>query len=367
MIEEVTALTPKILARYDEIIDVRSPAEFAEDHAPGAVNLPVLNNEQRVEVGTLYVQKSKFLASRVGAAIVSRNIADHLEGHLADKPGGYAPLIYCWRGGNRSGAMATILSRVGWRVGLLSGGYKTYRKRVTTCLYGAALPFQLVLLTGATGVGKTALLRRLAQIGIQIIDLEALAAHRGSLFGGLAGRAQPSQKLFESRLLAEIDRLDPGRPVVMEAESSRIGQLMTPPALWQAMQTAPRLELEAPVAVRAARLCDDYRDLAADPSLLTPLIDRLPRHHSHAKLQYWRDLARQGQTLELALDLMQAHYDPAYRRSETLNPSRPSETFHLDALDAASLHQVAMSVAARIEPLQAPSPSAVRAKPPPDL
>lgn len=350
MIEEVKALTPEILARYDEIIDVRSPAEFAEDHAPGAVNLPVLNNEQRVEVGTLYVQKSKFLASRIGAAMVSRNIADHLETHLADKPGSYAPLIYCWRGGNRSGAMATILSRVGWRVGLLHGGYKTYRKRVTASLYGAALPLKLVLLSGATGVGKTALLQHLAEIGVQIIDLEALAAHRGSLFGGLEGQAQPSQKMFESRLLSEIDRLDPERPVVVEAESSRIGQLMTPPALWRTMQTAPRLEIEAPLAVRAAHICDEYSELAADHSALEQLIDRLPRHHSKAKLQYWRDLARQGETMALALDLMVAHYDPAYGRSGAVASSPYAKSVFLDDLRPETLRRAARSIALMIAP-----------------
>jgi tRNA 2-selenouridine synthase len=222
---------PEGLAAYDEIIDVRTPAEFALDHVPGAVNLPVLSNDERAWVGTIYVQDSRMKARRIGAALVACNIAGHLEGALEDRPGSYAPLIYCWRGGQRSLAMATVLAQVGWRPTRLAGGYMTYRRRVTAALYEGGTPLRLIVLDGYTGSAKTELLGRLAAQGVQTLDLEGLAGHRGSLFGAIAGQGQPSQKMFESTLLADLERLDPTRPIVVEAESSKIGQLNLPPDL----------------------------------------------------------------------------------------------------------------------------------------
>ncbi|MBV8684102.1 MAG: tRNA 2-selenouridine(34) synthase MnmH, partial [Caulobacteraceae bacterium] len=224
MISTLTEATPDRLAAFDAIIDVRTPAEFADDHVPGAVNLPVLSNEERAQVGTIYVQESRFKARRIGAAIIARNVATHLEDALADKPGSFAPLVYCWRGGQRSGAMATILDQIGWRVTVLTGGYRTYRRRVTTALYEAEPSLKVVLIDGQTGVAKTDILGRLAARGVQALDLEGLAAHRGSLFGALT-QPQPPQKLFESRLLAAMEGFDLTRPVVVEAESSKVGEL----------------------------------------------------------------------------------------------------------------------------------------------
>ena len=315
MIDEIDRLDLETLSRFDEIIDVRSPSEFAEDHIPGAVNLPVLDDAQRAEVGTLYVQKSKFLASRVGAALVARNIAGHLEGHLADKPGRYAPLIYCWRGGNRSGAMATILSRVGWRTAVIKGGYRTYRRDVVARLYDGTFDAPLALLSGPTGSGKTALLAAMAERGAQTLDLEALAAHRGSLFGAEPGRDQPSQKGFESALGAALSQLDPQRPIVVEAESSRIGALTIPPALWRPMTAAPRIELCVPAPARARRLAAGYGDWLNDLEDLKSRVERMPRHHSRAVRDHWMSLASAGEAEAFALALIEAHYDPTYRRA----------------------------------------------------
>src|SRR5665213_3204532 len=158
------------LAQFDAVIDVRSPGEFAEDHVPGAISLPVLSDAERAEVGTIYVQGSKLEARRIGAAYVARNIAAHLQGALADRPGGFHPLVYCWRGGQRSNAMATVLAQVGWRTGLLKGGYKTYRRRVQHRLYETDPWFSLVLLDGHTGSAKTEILGRLAARGVQTLD-----------------------------------------------------------------------------------------------------------------------------------------------------------------------------------------------------
>jgi len=331
--EDVSA---EALARFDMVIDVRSPAEFAEDHLPGAVNLPVLSNAERAEVGTIYVQESRFKARRIGAAHVARNVARHLETALADKPGGFKPLVYCWRGGMRSNAMAHILAQVGWRTSVLAGGYRTWRRHVTARLYDGALDLRFVLLDGHTGSAKTELLALLAARGFQALDLEGLAEHRGSLFGALKGRPQPSQKLFESRLLEALDALDPARFVVAEAESSKIGERIVPPALWSRLSEAPRIELAAERAERARYLVDAYRDIIADRPALEEAFRRLPVHPSRQRLDGWRALADAGRFAELAAAVMELHYDPAYDRSRkkherplmgrvTLDPSDPAD------------------------------------------
>ena len=304
---------PKALARFDAIIDVRSPGEFAEDHLPGAENLPVLDDVERAQVGTIYVQESRFLARRIGAAHVARNIAKHLEERLNDRPPGFKPLIYCWRGGQRSNAMATILSQVGWPVALLEGGYKTYRRAVKTRLYDEPSTLKLVLLDGHTGTAKTEILGRLAARGVQTLDLEGLANHRGSLFGGMGG--QPSQKMFESLLASALDNLDLSRPIAVEAESSKIGERMTPPLIWRAMQTAPRIELRAPLEARAAYLVSAYRDVIENREALDAAFARLPVYPGQKRLENWRGMADAGAFEELAAALMEHHYDPAYDRS----------------------------------------------------
>ncbi|HEV7386678.1 MAG TPA: tRNA 2-selenouridine(34) synthase MnmH [Phenylobacterium sp.] len=337
------------LARYDLVIDVRSPAEFAEDHAPGSINLPVLSDAERAEVGTIYVQDSRFKARRIGAAYIARNVARHLEAALADRPGSFQPLIYCWRGGQRSNAMATILSQVGWRTTVLAGGYKTWRRHVTARLYDTPLGFKLVLIDGYTGSGKTEVLQRLAAGGQQVIDLERLAAHRGSLFGALADQAQPSQKMFESRLLAALDGLDPARPVIVEAESSKIGERMTPPALWQAMADAPRIELSAPSQVRAGYLVRAYRDIAENRAALDEALRRLPTPPGRKRLQAWGELADAGDFEALALALMELHYDPAYRRAAR-KAARPAlGVVELAGLEATDLDAAAAEIARRLE------------------
>jgi tRNA 2-selenouridine synthase len=302
-------------AAFDLVIDVRSPGEFALDHVPGAVNLPVLDDAERAEVGTIYVQESRFKARRVGAAHVARNVARHLQTALADQPGSFHPLIYCWRGGMRSNAMALILSQVGWRVGVLAGGYMTYRREITARLYDTAPDLRVVLLDGPTGSGKTEVLHRLAGHGVQIVDLEGLAEHRGSLLGRLPDREQPSQKMFESRLAAALEALDPNRPVVVEAESSKVGERMVPPVLWRAMAGAPRITLSAPAPARAAYLAQAYSHLAASPPQLLATLQRLPSHPGPRQLAGWLEMAQAGALAELAAALIEQHYDPAYRRS----------------------------------------------------
>jgi tRNA 2-selenouridine synthase len=337
---------PAALGRYDAIIDVRSPAEFAEDRVPGAINLPVLSNEERARVGAIYVRQSSFLARRIGGAIVARNIAHHLDTALADKPASFAPLVYCWRGGQRSNAMAIILSQVGWRTAVLRGGYKTYRRRVQARLYDEALGLKLILLDGGTGSAKTEILGRLAGLGVQTLDLEALAEHRGSLFGGLAGQPQPSQKMFESRLLLAIEGLNPARPVVVEAESSKIGDRMTPPALWQAMLEAPRIEITAPRPERARYLARTYGDIVANRPALDAALARLPVHPGRKQMEDLGRMADAGDFEGLAESLIERHYDPAYARSSRKETRPRLAAIALETMDDVALEAAAHEVAA---------------------
>ncbi len=360
MIQTVTSADPAGFAGFDDIVDVRSPAEFAEDHVPGAINLPVLDNDERARVGTIYVQESRFLARRIGAALVARNIARHLDEGLRDKPGSWAPLVYCWRGGQRSNAMATVLEQVGWRPSVLGGGYKTYRRRVTAALYDAEPDFRVILLDGYTGVAKTEVLGRLEALGVQTLDLEGLAAHRGSLFGALPGQPQPHQKGFESALLARIDALDRSRPVVVEAESSKVGELNVPPMLWKAMLAAPRIELAAPFMARARYLTEAYSDIIADPERLEQVLTHLPVHHGREQLESWRAQARGHDYIALAGDLIARHYDPAYERSRRKETRPCLETVALEDLQDASLDAAAARISARVSRLYAP-----RENPPP--
>jgi tRNA 2-selenouridine synthase len=349
MIATLANLDRASLSRFDDIVDVRTPAEFALDHVPGAVNLPVLGDAERAEVGRIYVQESRLEARRLGAAHVARNIAAHLEDAFGDKAGSYAPLIYCWRGGQRSHAMATVLSQVGWRPTVIAGGYKSWRRRVTAALYDAEPGFRVILLDGNTGSAKTEILGRLSAAGVQTLDLEALAAHRGSLLGALTGRAQPSQKLFETRLLEALDRLDPAMPVLVEAESSKIGQLNVPPTLWKAMTGAPRIELRAPRAERARYLARTYGDIGERLGDLQEALAKLPGRHGRKRLAEWLDLARQGALAALAEALVEEHYDPAYERYRRAEDRPPLAIVALDDLEPASQGAAAKDIAALVE------------------
>jgi len=345
------AMSAAVLQSFDAILDVRSPAEFAEDRLPGARNLPVLDDAERARIGTLYKQVSPFEAKRVGAALVARNIARHVEHALAGMARGWRPLLYCWRGGKRSGALAHVLREIGWEAKTLEGGYKAYRRYVVEALERMPQRFRFRVVHGATGSGKSRLLAALADAGAQVLDLEGLAAHRGSVLGALPDCPQPSQKLFESRLLAALGVLDPARPVFVEGESRRIGQVQLPGALIETMRAAACLRLEASLDTRVALLLDAYRHFFTDPVALEAQLDCLVDLHTRAKVEQWKALAAQGDWRTLVLRLLAEHYDPAYRRSATRNFPRlaEAESVTLAAADAESFAHLARRVAGRGE------------------
>lgn len=350
MIDEVPDTEVTTLAAYDEIIDVRSPAEFAEDHLPAAVNLPVLSDSERAEVGTIYKQQSKFLARRIGASHIARNVAHHLETALSEKPASYRPLLYCWRGGMRSGAMATILSQVGWRTGVLKGGYKTWRRCVVESLRDSDAPINIILLDGQTGTAKSEILGRLRVLGVQTLDLEALAVHRGSVFGAIGAKPQPCQKFFESQLWNALRAFDRSRPILVEAESNRIGRCEVPHRLWQSMLTAPHIVVHSDAKTRADYLVHAYADIAQDNAVINTAIDRLAPFQSNEQLAIWRDLAGAKEFAALAASLMRDHYDPLYDRSRARRADKTLAEFSLDNLDSPGIEATAEKIREVVEP-----------------
>ncbi len=333
---------------FDTVIDVRSPAEFAEDHVPGAINLPVLDNEERARVGTIYKQQSPFLARKIGAALVFRNASSHIEGPLAQFDGGWQPLVYCWRGGQRSGSFAWMLAQIGWRSEVVKGGYKTYRRLVTSQLYDTPLNLRIIQLGGYTGTAKTELLHRLARRGVQVIDLEGLARHRGSLLGGMPG-GQPSQKAFESALAAALNGMDPSRPVLVEAESSKVGERLVPPSLWSAMKEAPWIDVSAPMAARAAYLAEAYDDILSDSDALRHKLRHLVAFRGAAVVENWFKLIDQGDRLALTAALAGDHYDPAYAKSMRANAPEIIARFETPGLSDPDLDRLADRLAEHLQ------------------
>ncbi|KVE08326.1 tRNA 2-selenouridine(34) synthase MnmH [Burkholderia anthina] len=347
---------------FDEIIDVRTPLEFAEDHIPGALNAPVLGNEERVLVGTMYRQVSPYEATRVGAAMVARNIARHLDTTFADRPRNWRPLIYCWRGGKRSGSMTTWFNLIGWKARQLDGGYKAYRRSVCATLDSLPTRFRYIALVGHTGCGKTRLLNALRDVGAQTLDLEALACHRGSLLGALPGKPQPAQKGFDSGLVEALGRFDPQWPVFVESESRRIGLVQLPIALIEAFHAGPWVQVEAAHDERIAFLLDDYAHLFDAPDAFKAQLHRLIGLHSREEVTRWKGLIDAGARAELFTELIDRHYDPAYARTYRATYNKPNRvltfTFRPNAAD---VHDQARTLLAELAQAGLPASAAFAA------
>ena len=312
---ETLPLAAAQLQEYSVIIDVRSPAEFALDHLPNAINLPVLSNEQRVVVGTLYKQQGAFDAKKVGAALVARNVAAHLDAYFADKPKQFKALIYCWRGGARSGAMTHILRNIGFDAKQLQGGYKAWRAQLVQDIDALAPQFSYQVICGRTGSGKSRLLEALARQGAQVLDLEQLAAHKGSILGDLPDAPQPSQKGFESLVWASLNSFDADEPVFVEAESKKVGAVQVPHTLMDTMRTGACFEAITPQDARICLLREEYLHLIENPALLFSKLDCLVGLHPQVQIDEWKAFANAKNWDRFVESMLVKHYDPAYERS----------------------------------------------------
>ncbi|MGZ3158801.1 MAG: tRNA 2-selenouridine(34) synthase MnmH [Burkholderiaceae bacterium] len=339
------AILPE-LDQFDTIIDVRSPSEFAEDHIPGAINCPVLDDEERARVGTIYKQVNAFEAKKIGAALVARNIGRHIDAHFLDKPRDWKPLIYCWRGGNRSGAMAHILAKIGWLVIQLDGGYKDYRRYVNSALDELPSKFTYNVVCGTTGSGKSRLLQTLAAEGAQVLDLEQLAAHRGSVLGNLPSEVQPTQKTFESKLWQTLRHFDPANIIFVESESKKVGNLRVPEALMEKMRSSSCLSLSLSTQNRVKLLLQDYAHFISNPDLLNAQLACLVSLHGREKIARWQTMSSSNQMESLVEELLIDHYDPAYRRSINRNFAHISnaKTLELMEITEQAFHEMARSL-----------------------
>jgi len=310
------------MARYDQfdaVIDARSEGEYAEDHLPGALNWPSLNNDERIRVGTLYKQVSPFEAQKIGASLVTANISRHIQTHVLDKARNWQPLIYCWRGGKRSNSLALILGQIGFKVHLIEGGYKAFRKAVIEDTPHRVQPLRFRVLCGPTGSGKTRLLQALAAQGAQVLDLEAIASHRASVLGVIPGQAQPTQKAFETLLWNALRHLDPTRPVFVEAESKKVGNVTIPDSLIQAMRGSPCVRLDLSLQGRVQLLLEDYDYFVKDPAFFCERLDKLIDLKGRALVDDWKARVHAGQTAEVVAELLEKHYDPGYETSTARN------------------------------------------------
>jgi tRNA 2-selenouridine synthase len=310
-----TPLTLEAIRGFDDVLDARSPSEFAEDHLPGAINTPVLDDGERALVGTVYKQQSAFEAKRLGAPIAARNIARIVEERFAEKPRSWRPLVYCWRGGGRSGSLAHVLRQVGWNAVRLDGGYKAFRRQVVAELDALPGRVRFHVICGATGTGKSRLLEALAKADAQVLDLEMLAAHRGSVLGELPDAPQPSQKSFETAIWTALSQADPARPVWIESESRKVGNLRVPERLIECMRASRCFRLVAPESARVALLLEEYAHFVERPDALAEKLRCLTALHGAARIDAWIGQLERGEWQPLVSDLLASHYDPAYRRS----------------------------------------------------
>ena len=342
-----TRATVEQLSEFDTIIDARSPAEFAEDHIPGAINCPVLDNEQRILVGTLYKQSSPFDARKVGAVLVARNVANHIETYFSEKPKGWKPLVYCWRGGQRSRAFTHILREVGWSAKRLQGGYKSWRHHVIAQLEIVPKPLHFTVVAGPTGSAKTRVLEALQCQGHQVLNLEELAQHKGSVLGDLPGQPQPSQKMFETLVHAAVSGFDPARTVFVESESKRVGQLRVPDAVFQGIQSGNWVRVQASMEERVQFLLRDYDYFLSGP-VLEQQLDRLKESCGGETVSRWKTLAASKDFALLVAELLAKHYDRFYFRSLTnhADANAPHATFVAQDLSAAGVEALAQAIAA---------------------
>ncbi len=329
---------------FDTIIDVRSPSEFAEDHIVGSINCPVLSDLEREKVGTIYKRESTFKAKIIGSSLTARNIAKHIEERFLEYKGSWQPLVYCWRGGQRSKAFAIILSEVGWRTQQLEGGYKEYRNHVLEFMDTIGSKLKIILISGKTGCAKTKILQSIAQQGGQILDLEGLANHKGSLLGKIPNLKQPSQKFFESKLFYQLKQLNLKKEVFLEAESSKIGNIHIPKTIWAKMIVSPRIEIKADIHLRSTFLVKDYEYMCKNPELINPIIFGLRKRLSKKLVDSWKELIDQKKWQELTRSFLENHYDPSYSSNTIKNDRKVIKEIKAKSFNSSEITKIASSI-----------------------
>ena len=331
---------------FSTIIDARSEDEYALDHLPGAVNWPSLNNEERIFVGTMYKQQGAFEAQKHGAAMVAANIARHIQREVLELPKNWQPLIYCWRGGKRSGSLSLVLGQIGFKVNLIEGGYKAFRAAMVEDIPKRVAPLQFKVISGPTGSGKTRLLYALAAEGAQVLDLEDLASHRSSVLGHIPGQPQPSQKRFDTLVWQALRSFDPARPVFVESESRKVGNLSIPESLMLAMRDSPCFELQLSLDERVALLMEDYNFFVDDQDLFCRRLDALVAIRGKAVVDAWKEQIHTGHIDQVVRDLLVIHYDPTYAASMVRNFAQTGQATACvaDNRHAESLRQVAQAL-----------------------
>jgi tRNA 2-selenouridine synthase len=330
--------------KFDTIIDVRSPLEFAEDHIVGAINCPVLSDLERQKVGTIYKKESSFKAKIIGSSLTAKNIAFHIDNNFMEKKGSWQPLIYCWRGGQRSKAFSIVLSEVGWRTNQLKGGYKEYRNQVINFLDNIGPKLKITLISGKTGSAKTKILKSIENEGGQILDLEGLANHKGSLLGKIPDLIQPSQKFFESLIFNKIQNLNLKDKIYIEAESSKIGNIHIPKSIWKKMIKSPRIEISANVELRAKFLVSDYDYMCNDPTLINPIIKGLKNRLSKKLFDEWTNLIDRKKWFDLTKSFLENHYDPSYSSNTIKNDRKVIKKITATSLNNSDIKDIAKRI-----------------------
>lgn len=330
--------------KFDTIIDVRSPLEFIEDHIVGAINCPVLSDLERQKVGTIYKKESSFKAKIIGSSLTAKNIAFHIENKFMEKKGSWQPLIYCWRGGQRSKAFSIVLSEVGWRTNQLKGGYKEYRNQVINFLDNIGPKLKITLISGKTGSAKTKILKSIENEGGQILDLEGLANHKGSLLGKIPDLIQPSQKFFESLIFNKIQKLNLKDKIYIEAESSKIGNIHIPKSIWKKMIKSPRIEISANVELRAKFLVSDYDYMCNNPTLINPIIKGLKNRLSKELFDEWTNLIDRKKWFDLTKSFLENHYDPSYSSNTIKNDRKVIKKITATSLNNSDIKDIAKKI-----------------------
>lgn len=335
-------LSDALDSKYALVVDARSRREYAEDHLPGAVNLPVVDDTEYAEVGTLH-RTDTHRAYLIGVSYALKNISRAIDGLVSKYPKDARMLVYCFRGGKRSKLWFDALSTIGYRVDRLPGGWKAYRSWVRGELDRLPAILSYRVLGGPTGCGKTRLLAALGEIGAQVLDLEDLARHRGSLLGDIPGVSQPTQKWFDSMLADKLRRFDASRPIWVEAESKKIGKIEIPTALLDAMRASPLFNLTAPMSERVALWRKDYTHFEHDLAAMLQRLHHLRPLVGGQEYLLWEQLAEEHRVEDLFQRLMEAHYDPAYARSLPNNYAgfSASVPVELPRLDHSTLLSVA--------------------------